>query len=73
MQKNKNTPSVLSQFIRSQITPRRQGVGEVLSYDLSVKEAESGGYNPYDNPAPPPTEAQLDEAARRRSSRRLRK
>jgi hypothetical protein len=73
MQNNKNRPPVLSQFIRRQITPHRQGVGEAISYDLSIKEADSGGYNPYDNPAPPPTEAQLDEAARRRSVRRLRK
>lgn len=73
MHNNKNTPPVLSKFIRRQVTPHQQDHGEVPSYELSIKEVESGGFNPYDNPAPPPTEAQLEEAARRGPIRRFRK
>ena len=71
---NKNiTPPVLSKFVRRETQSFEREPADILSHELKVSEPEPGGYNPYDKPAPPPTEAQIDDTGRRRVLRKSRK
>jgi len=73
MQNKKNSPPVLSKFVRREIKSYQPEPADILSHELMVSEPEPGGYNPYDKPAPPPTEAQIDDTGRRRVLRKPRK
>jgi hypothetical protein len=73
MQKKDHTPPVLSKFVRREIKSYQPEPADVLSYELKISEPESNGYNPYDKPGPLLTEAQIDDAGRRRTLRKRRK
>jgi hypothetical protein len=72
MQHKFDRPPVPGKFAKRDVPTPEPGAPEVLSHTLAISDDEAAGYNPYDKPPPPPTEAQLDARTRHRrlSSRR---
>jgi hypothetical protein len=66
MQNKPDRPPILGKFAKRDVSASEPCTTDVVSHTLAISDDDSAGYNPYDKPPPPPTEAQLDAMARRR-------
>ena len=65
IQDKRDSQPVLGKFVSREVIARPGKAATIVKHDLSVMDTESAGYDSYDNPAPPPTEAQIAEMKRR--------
>jgi hypothetical protein len=65
MQHKQERPPILRKFLKRELPEPAAGRPQIVQHSLSICEDDSEGYNPYDKPPPPPTEAQLEAMARR--------
>ena len=73
MNNKKEMPPVLGKFVRREIEGIDRNGVTIVRHNLSIMDSVDEGHNPYDKSGPRPTEAQTEEAIRRRKSGRLRK
>ncbi len=74
MQGKREKPALPNSVLRKQGNAGRKTPVRVVSHDLLVLEPESRGYDPYDNPPPPPasefeSEATINRRALRKPSK----
>lgn len=69
MQDKDKAQPLFRQFVKKAANDPGQPV-TVLRHNLSVLDAESEGYDPYDKPPPLPTEAQIEASLRRRAAKK---
>lgn len=65
MQHKQERPPILRRFVKRDLPEPVDECPQVVNHSLSIRDDDSEGYNPYDKPPPPPTEAQLETMARR--------
>ena len=66
MKTNREKAPILGKYVRRDADETAIHDVSVLQHTLAVVEPEEAGYDPYDNPGPPPTPKASDEPAGRR-------